>query len=350
MWLTGWIALAAVLSAGLTNGLRRYLVKAGVAMSQPRERDIHTKPTPRLGGVAVTVSFLAVICLIWLVQPSSLAFVSQSVLGVDRNLAGIVGGIAILLIAGIFDDVRGLSPAVKFMWQLVAAIVLVSSGVLIAHITNPFGGNIVLGSLTYPIAILWVLVMINVINFLDGLDGLAGGVSLIAVVILYFLATKPEVGQYSAATLAAVLAGSLIGFLPFNFHPARIFLGDSGSMVLGFLLAVIAIISGGKLATAFLVLGVPILDLVWVVARRMNAHQPIYRADSLHLHHRLLKAGLDQREAVLLLYTVSAAFGIIALETQSLGKFVAAVILVGVMVIGGGALVAIVRRREAQHG
>jgi UDP-N-acetylmuramyl pentapeptide phosphotransferase/UDP-N-acetylglucosamine-1-phosphate transferase len=187
--------------------------------------------------------------------------------------------------------------------------------------------------------------MINVINFLDGLDGLASGISLIATIILYFLAIKPEVNQMSMSVLAIVLAGALIGFLPFNFYPAKVFLGDSGSQVLGFLLATFAIISGGKLATAFLVLGVPILDVVWVIARRVLAHKPVYQADRFHLHHRLLEAGLQHRGAVLLLYTISAAFGLIALETQTLGKLIAAIVLTAIMVLGGIVLVTLAARK-----
>ncbi len=196
-----------------------------------------------------------------------------------------------------------------------------------------------LGGLAFTFVVVWVVFMINVLNWLDGLDGLVGGVSLIATVVLYLLAIKPEVNQLSMSVLAIILAGALVGFLPFNFFPAKIFLGDSGSQVLGFLLAVFAIISGGKLATAFLVLGVPILDVIWVIARRMLSRQPVYKADSFHLHHRLIRAGLTQKQTVVVFYTISAAFGIIALQTQSIGKLVAALVLIGIMIVGGTILV-----------
>lgn len=337
--------LAAGLSALLTVLVRKYVLATNIGLSLPRERDIHRQAIPRLGGVAITLSFLLVVIGFHSYSPDLLSFIPEYINGVDRNLIGIVLGVLLLLGVGIVDDVYGIKPFVKLFFHFLAGIILAWSMVLVPHVTNPFGGLIQLGDLTYPFVVLWVVIMINVINFHDGLDGLVSGVSLIASLILYFLAIKPEVNQMSMALLAIILAGALIGFLPFNFYPAKIFLGDSGSQVIGFLLAVFSIISGGKLATAFLVLGVPILDIIWVVARRTWQKQPFYKADKFHIHHRLLKAGLNQKQAVLLLYTVSAAFGIIALQTQSYGKLIAVLILVGMMIVGGGLLVLIANRK-----
>jgi UDP-GlcNAc:undecaprenyl-phosphate GlcNAc-1-phosphate transferase len=283
--------------------------------------------------------------IIYFTFRSTLTFVDDTVLGIDKNLFGIITGSLLLLITGIVDDIWGMTPGTKLFFHVVSGIILALSSVLIQHITNPLGGKFILGDLTAIFVIIWVVSIINVINFLDGLDGLASGISLIATLILYILAIKPEVNQMSMSVLAIILAGALVGFLPFNFFPAKIFLGDSGSQVLGFLLATFAIISGGKLATAFLVLGVPILDVIWVVTRRILAHQPVYQADRFHLHHRLLEVGLRQREAVLLLYALSAGFGIVALQTQSFGKLIAAGILVAIMVVGGSILVLMAARR-----
>ncbi len=330
---------AALISALLTVAVRSYALRTGKSVTQPRERDVHSQPIPRLGGVAVTLSFLVVVLFLLVLRPNTLNFFPERIAGIDRNMFGILVGVLTLLGVGILDDIKGLSAPTKLLFHFLVGIILAMSTVLVPHITNPFGGQIDLGWLAYPVVIGWVVFMINAINWLDGLDGLASGLSLIATVILYLLAVKPEVNQVSMALLAIILAGSLAGFLPFNFYKAKIFLGDSGSQVLGFLLAVFSIISGGKLATAFLVLGIPILDVVWVISRRVLAHQPVYKADRYHLHHRLLRAGLNQREAVLFLYFMSAVFGIIALQTQSMGKFVAAVILVSIMVIGGILLV-----------
>lgn len=338
--------LAFLLSIGLTYFVRRFAMAHKLAMSEPRERDVHKKPTPRIGGLAVGLSFLLVVLGVYVVAPDRLTFYPQEILGIDRNLLGILLGVLLLLGVGAVDDIKGMSPALKLAFHFVAGIILAASFVLVPHITNPFGGKLELGLLAPLFVVLWVVFVINAINWLDGLDGLASGVSLIATLVLYLLAIKPEVNQVSMSVLAIILAGALAGFLPYNFFPAKIFLGDTGSQMLGFLLAVFSIISGGKLATAFLVLGVPMLDVIWVILRRLAARQPVYKADRYHLHHRLLRAGLSQRQAVLLLYTLSAAFGIVALQTQSLGKFVAAVTLVGIVLVGGAVLVVMSSRKK----
>lgn len=339
-WHWGVIAVSAGISALLTQVVRRAVVKSGKGLAQPRERDVHSKPIPRLGGLAVSLTFLLVALGFYLVNPGDLSFIPTTLLGIDRNLAGILLGVLILTLVGAYDDVYGMSAWVKLGFHVLAGVVLALSTVLISHITNPFGGSIVLGWWTYPLVVVWVVFMINVINFLDGLDGLASGVSLIATIILYLVAINPTVSQGSMAVLALILIGALAGFLPFNFFPAKIFLGDSGSQVLGFLLAVFAIISGAKLATAFLVLGVPILDVFWVIARRVLTKQPIYKADRYHIHHRLLRTGLSQKQAVILLYAVCALFGMVALQTQSFGKLVAILVLILLMITGGSVLVA----------
>ncbi len=333
------LLLAAAVSATLTWLIRGFVITTKLSLVAPRERDVHTNPVPRLGGVAIALTFVSLALLLYVVNPSLLTFVPTQFLGIDRNLFGILLGVVLLLGVGIFDDIKGLQPITKLAFHFLAGGILAWSSVLIFHITNPLGGKIELGILAMPLVILWVVFMINVINFLDGLDGLAGGISLIATIILYLLALNPTVNQLSMSVLAVLLIGALIGFLPFNFYPAKIFLGDSGSQVLGFLLAAFAIISGAKLATAFLVLGIPILDVLWVVSRRVLTKQPVYKADRYHIHHRLLQAGLSQREAVVLLYTLSAGFGIVALQTQSQGKLVAAILLVIIMVLGGALLV-----------
>jgi UDP-GlcNAc:undecaprenyl-phosphate/decaprenyl-phosphate GlcNAc-1-phosphate transferase len=345
-----WLILGSAIltSALLTLEMRRFVLRSEIGLSQPRERDIHTKAIPRLGGVAISLSFLFTCIGVLVAFPDALWFVPNTFLGIDKNLFGILAGVLLLLIVGIIDDIGGLHPFVKLAFHFIAGAILAYSSVLITHVTNPFGGQIDLGIWSFLFVVIWVVGMINVINFLDGLDGLASGVSLIATIILYLLALKPDVYQPSMAVLAIILAGSLIGFLPFNFYPAKIFMGDSGSQVLGFMLAAFAIISGGKLATAFLVLGVPILDVLWVIFRRLMNKQSIYKADRYHLHHRLLKAGLGQREAVILLYAISAGFGIIALQTQSMGKLIAALLLIGIMIIGGATLVVITAWKQSK--
>ena len=188
--------------------------------------------------------------------------------------------------------------------------------------------------------------MINVMNWFDGLDGLTGGLSTIAAVAMVFLALEPMVNQPATALLAAIVAGATLGFLPHNWNPARIFLGDTGSMFLGFMVGVFAIISGAKLATAALILGIPILDALWVIFRRLLAGQSPMKADKRHLHHRFLAAGFSPRATVLILYTIAALFGMIALTTGTHGKVSA---LLWLLLLAGGmgvGLVILEKRRK----
>lgn len=342
-----WLFLAAAgLSSVLTFLIRRWAISHHIAVNEPRERDIHKTAIPRLGGLAVVAAFFMIVITLVVVSPSTLGFVPERWLSIDRNLMGLMIGAFVLLLVGIYDDVLGLSPWKKLTSHFVAGVILAASGVLIFHISNPFGNHIQLGDWAGWLVVFWVVVMINAMNWIDGLDGLASGVSLIAALILYFLAIEPTVNQISMSVLAIILAGALAGFLPFNFYPAKIFLGDSGSQVLGFLLAAFAIISGGKLATAFLILGVPLIDTVWVIARRLVSRQAIYQADRLHIHHRLLAAGLSQRQAVASLYVIAALFGTIALNTRTLGKFMAGLLLLVMMAIGGAVLVWITKLKN----
>ncbi|MBI4032838.1 undecaprenyl/decaprenyl-phosphate alpha-N-acetylglucosaminyl 1-phosphate transferase [Candidatus Berkelbacteria bacterium] len=337
---------AFLLTAAFTPLLRRYLVTRKIGLAIPRERDVHTRPLPKLGGVAVVASFLIVVVAILFTDPSRLSFVSETVAGIDRNLAGVLLGVLILLGTGIYDDLHDLKPGVKLGWQVLAALLVVAFGVKIHWLTNPLGGaTIELGSWTYLIVPLWLLAMINVMNWFDGLDGLASGLSIIASIAIVFLSLEPFVAQPGTALLAAILAGAALGFLPYNWHPSRIILGDSGSMVLGFMLGVFAIISGAKFATAALVLGIPIFDAVWVVGRRLLTGQPVWKADKLHLHHRFLDAGLSPRATALTLYAVATLCAVVALNSGTAGKVAAIAALAAFMVLLGVVLVLSAGRR-----
>jgi len=255
----------------------------------------------------------------------------------------------VLVVVGVIDDVRGLSPWTKLLWQFGAAGIALAGGIGITSFTNPFGGVI---DLTYgrfaldlfgfsfhvaPIAnvlsLIWMVGLANTINFLDGLDGLACGVSGIAALIIFLLSIGAKADQSAVALLAIILAGAAFGFLPFNFYPAKIFMGDSGSLFLGLTLAMLAIYSGAKLATAALVLGFPILDAAWVIVRRLAKGKSPFRGDRQHFHHLLLGAGLSQRQAVLVFYVISIAFGLSALAIGSFGKLVALIVLFGLMIV-----------------
>lgn len=330
---------AAILSLCLTPLVRRFAVDRGV-VDKPNARKIHTKPIARLGGVAVIISFCILLGIVLVTNPQRLHFSDSTLFGIDTNLIGVLLGIALLCIVGIIDDVKGMSPWLKLAGHFCAALLVVAFGIKIWWLHNPITGiDITLGGWTYVIVPLWIVLIINVVNWLDGVDGLATGVGAIASVILFFLARDPEVNQPATALLAIILAGALVGFLPYNFNPATIFLGDVGSMFIGFMLAICAIISGGKFATAALVLGFPILDAMWVVIRRIVRGQPIWHADRRHLHHRLLDAGLSQRSVVIGLWALSAILGSIALYSRTHTKFITGLVLVALMVIIGLSLV-----------
>jgi UDP-GlcNAc:undecaprenyl-phosphate GlcNAc-1-phosphate transferase len=333
------------LSAVLTPIVRDFALKKGY-FDNPAPRKIHGSPTPRLGGIAIFISFILVIIGFLIFAPDRLAFTDKKILGIDQNLLGVILGGLVLVGAGIYDDIKGLNPFLKFFFQLIAAGLVALFGIKIFWLSNPFGNVIVLGSWSAVLVIFWIVLMTNVVNWLDGLDGLATGVSGIAALTIFILSLQSFVNQPYTALLAIIVFGACLGFLPYNFNPAKIFLGDSGAMFLGFIIAVLAIISGGKIATAFLVLGIPIFDAIWVILRRIFHRQAPWTADAKHLHHRFLQTGLTQRQAVLILYGLSASFGLLSLFSQTRGKFWAAIILVGIMLILATILIILEKRKS----
>ena len=328
-----WQAFAAavLISLAATPTVRRFALAKGIVDHPSESRKIHDRPVAYLGGVAIYAAF--VIPVLAFMQPT-------------RQLAGLLLGISLLLVVGVIDDAKGLNPWTKLVWQIVAAGVTLAGGIGITSLTNPFGGTIALDWGRFPVelaglsfhitpianalSILWMVGLINAMNFLDGLDGLASGTSVISGFILFLLAVK--VGQPEVALLSVILTGAALGFLPYNSYPAKIFMGDGGAYFLGLTLALLAIYSGGKLATAFLVLGFAILDSLWAVIRRLSARSSPFKADRQHLHHLLLAAGLSQRLAVLVLYLLSLAFGLVALAGNSLTKLITMVVLALLMV------------------
>lgn len=341
-----------IISIFFTYFINNLAKKNNWAVRKPRKRDIHQKPIPRLGGVALFISFWLIVLVYYLFFPSAFHFVDEKVLGIDKNLLGVFLGSLILLIIGIIDDVKGIRPWPKLFFQFVASLLVVIFGVKIWWFSNPLGGlNIVLGNWTYFIVPVWIVLIINVINWWDGLDGLADGISFITLIVLAILSATPLVNQPATALICLILAGVCLGFLPFNFNPAKIFLGDSGSMFLGFMIAIAAIISGGKVATVALILGIPILDAFWVIFRRIISGKSPASADKFHLHHRFLRIGLSQRQTVLLLYLISAIFGIIALQSGTQGKIYASVWLFVIMVIIslGLVIIRLRKRKNVEH-
>lgn len=339
------IILAGLISFTLTGFVRTYVLK--MHWLQPiRKRDVHKTPIPRFGGVAIFISFWLIIFSVLYFNSSRLSFGDSIIWGLDKKLFGVLLGAVIIFLVGLWDDKSNLHWSIKLAAQGISALVVVYFGINISTLSNPFGPNLDLGSFGIVFVVLWMVILMNAVNWLDGLDGLATGVGAIAALILGLLATSSKVNQPATALLSFILLGSLLGFLPWNFHPAKIFLGDTGSLFLGYIISVLAVISGGKVATAALVLGLPLLDFIWVVTRRLiNGHSPFY-ADKLHLHHRLIKAGFSVEQAVLFLYLISAIFGAIALNTQTYAKFQAAIILIVIIIILGLLLIYGPKRRK----
>lgn len=318
----------------------RFFPKLGL-MDRPDRYGLKRKPIPYYGGlVIVTVFFLGVFLFV----------------PIDTHVLALVFGAFLIASVSFADDMFQLSPYFRLGMQIVAALILVLAGIGINSISNPFGPPLVLDAqkFTFDIAgavisvsllvalftVLWVVAIVNTMNFLDGLNGLPSGVAAIAALTIFFLSIRPGIhydasNQVAVATISIILFASAVGFAIFDFYPAKILMGDTGSMFLGFVIATLAIFSGGKVTTAFLVLGFPILDAVWVIVRRIVQGGSPFKGDLKHLHHRLVAMGLSQRKAVLLMYGASAVFGLMAIFLDTQGKVFAIGILALAMVVVG---------------
>ena len=294
-------AISAASTILLTPVVRTFALKIK-AVESPNQRKIHKKPVPRLGGLAIYFGFLVGIFT---------AVIAAYFLAIKLNyhaIFGIISSGTIVLILGFLDDTMELMPWVKFLVQIIAASIAIYFGAVIGFISNPFSGLIVLGAWSVPITLFWVVGMTNAINLIDGLDGLASGVTAIASIALFFVAVRTH--QVGAAIILLALAGSALGFLKYNFNPASIFLGDSGSLFMGFVLACASVVGVLKstlviaLIIPVLVLGVPIFDTASAIVRRVRLKAHIFKADKRHIHHKLLEAGLSQREAVMAIYFI----------------------------------------------
>lgn len=348
--------IAAVLAGFILTWLvRRMAVRAGVVdrPSEAPDRKTERGPVPLWGGGAVYGAFCVILLAVLLLRPSLL-------LGgylLLKHIVGILIGGALLVVGGMIDDRRSQTPQRQILWPIAAALAVIASGIGISYLSNPIGDAFRLDRWSWTIltisgvpyhivpladllAFLWIMVAIYTTKFLDGLDGLVSGVTVIGMVVLFGISMLPVVGQPETALLALFAGGAFFGFLLWNFYPAKIFLGEGGSTLAGFLLGTLAIVSGGKIATALLILGIPLLDLAWVVARRFFAeHRPITAADRKHLHFRLLDVGLSHRQAVLVLYLITALFGSSTLFFHGAQKLLVLAVLAVVMAVLGVMLV-----------
>ena len=316
-----------VLSALLTLLVRKIAFKLNIVDHPDGQRHLHAKPIPLLGGVAIFLSF-------WII---TIFLVFNPVYGIEKivdQLAISFISSLIIFFIGVADDLRPMPAKARLL--LVAVAVLICSIYLpwLTKITNPFGGYIQLGEIVGNILVFfWLMGMTYTTKILDGLDGLATGVVSIGVFIIVLLTSITKFYQPNVALVATVFLAACLGFLVFNFYPAKIFLGESGSMFIGFMLGILAIIGGGKLATALLVMAIPILDLARVAYVRIKRKQPVFKGDREHLHFRLLDSGFSHRQSVLLLYFLAFLFGITTLFLQSLQKLYALLVLVVLMAV-----------------
>ncbi len=331
--------LALLLSLGITPVIKKLAWCRRVLDLPDQSRKLHPNPTPLLGGAAVYLSMLVALLAYFEFGHPDFNIVPM------RFFCGIIFGGLILIIGGALDDKFNLPPKILWLFPALASLIIIWSGigVGITHISNPFGSPININHnfqflifnfrLSAILVWLWMMGMIFTTKLLDGLDGLCSGVGLIGSLTMFALSLTAKVNQPITATIAIIFAGCLLGFLFYNFNPASIFLGESGSTLIGFMLGVLAIILGAKIATALLVMGIPILDVAWAIIRRLFYRRSPFKGDRQHLHFRLLDIGLSQRQAVLALYAISVVFGGVAIFLQSYGKLIALLILFIVMII-----------------
>lgn len=309
----------------LTPAVRVLAFKVG-AMDHPDPRKVHSGVMPRMGGLAVYLAFVAAVLLFRDLTP---------------QVWGLLAGATAILLVGILDDIKGISARVKLVGQILAAAVIVPFGIQVHYITNPLNGELIfLGLLSIPVTIFWVVAVTNAVNLIDGLDGLAGGVAAIAALTMAAVTwTQWGTGGMENIMLALTLVAALLGFLKHNFYPAKIFLGDTGSLFLGYTLAVIAITGMTKSAAAvsmiipLVILGVPLLDTFFAVVRRYNERKPIFEPDKEHLHHCLMAMGLTHRQTVLAMYALSGFMGATAVVLNLLTSDQALALLVILSVI-----------------
>lgn len=304
--------LALALSFALTPRVRRLATRLNV-IAVPGGRRIHGRPVPLWGGLAIYAGFAIAVTVVLNVGNHWIPD-----LKLDTRMFGILVAGAIVATIGMIDDVKELSAPVQILGIVGAAVVIMGFGVKIELVSNPFReGMIALSWLTAPVTILWIFGLTKTVDLMDGLDGLAAGIGAIAAGCLAFMAYLSA--QPAVALMAASLSGACIGFLRFNFNPAKIFMGTTGSQFIGFALAALSIIGAFKVAVAaavalpILVFGVPIFDAVFVVWKRWRNRLPLHRPDHSHLHYRLMQRGFTHKQTVLLIYGICLALGITAL-------------------------------------
>ena len=347
MW--GDIAIAFLLAFITAFVITPYTIRLAIkvgAVDIPADRRVNKKPMPRLGGIAVIAGFLvsAVYLIISMYIEKKIDFTTD---GLTPKLVGFFIGLVILGITCFIDDVKGIKPIVKLIGQILAAIAVTSSGLLIDNFTIPFKeNNLVLNEVfSYILTIGWIVGITNAINLIDGLDGLSSGITLIACISLLIIFSLNE-SPLIAIVLITALAGAIVGFLPYNFNPAKTFIGDVGANFMGYAIAVISILGVAKTYTAIviiapiIVLALPIFDTLWAIVRRIaktKSLKGVFKADNGHLHHKLMARGYTQKQSVLILYGITATLGMVAIILLDSGIWKAisfALLVIAIVAIG----------------
>ncbi len=356
-------ALPLVAAGALALLLASGIIPAVIAVSHrrswfdiPDDRKIHTDPIPRLGGVGIFIGLMGGCLAVPLLFPLLLPSLDPP--RFDEGMVFVFLGFTLIHGMGLLDDFHNLRAWLKFLLQLVAAALVTVGGFTISRISFPGIGSVSLGVVSYPLTVLWIVAISNAINLVDGIDGLAGGISAwtaLSLAIISILSRQPV-----PALVSLSLLGAVMGFLAFNFPPARIFMGDSGSLLLGFVLAVIPLlgsrggVSGEDMATPATLLLVPIIDTILAITRRARQGRAIYAPDKEHLHHRLLAVGMKDTRILLVMYSVCVAAGIASVTAVFLGRGERLVLLLCVWVLAIAALGTLdsVRRRKSAgaHG
>lgn len=327
----GYALLAMVIAAAValaTTPLVKMLAGKVGAVDIPKDnRRMHDHPIPRLGGLAIFLGFLIAVLLL---------------IPLDTPKKGMLLGAVIIVILGVFDDIHALPALPKFIVQIIAALIAALAGNRIEVLSNPniFSDNPtwVLGWLSIPVTVIWIVAITNAVNLIDGLDGLACGVSTISSVIMLVIALM--VSELDVAMMMGALAGACIGFLPYNFNPAKIFMGDTGATFLGYIMATVSVQGMFKMynlisfVAPFLMLGLPIFDVCFAVIRRVSKGQSPMKPDRSHVHHRLIDMGLSQKQTVGVLYVISAILGLSAVVLTASGALKAIVFLLAMAVVG----------------
>ena len=331
--------LAALLcSLALTPVAIKLAHKWGV-VDMPNERKVHNSAMPRMGGLAIYGGFMAGMLLLG---------------RFDRQTLSLIASATIVMGIGLYDDMHGISPKLKLLGQVLASLVLVQSGVVVQFLTNPFNGGVMsLGFFAYPLTIVWLVGISNAINLVDGLDGLSAGISAISALTISVICYIR--GDGLTCVIAAIVAAAALGFLRFNFHPAKTFMGDCGSLFLGFLLGALSVMGFSKGATLisifcpFLIVGIPICDTFFAIIRRSVQKKPIFQADKGHLHHCLLSCGLSHSQTVLVIYAISLLMSVAAvlMAVLTTSQAVLIFIITLVLVLYGAKKIGVLRGKAA---